>query len=171
MKKTALFAATLALISAQPAHAYDEPVVVFGLGYANIFQNDDEDIGLRAEYRSERIEPKYVLNADHVSYFVGVDAYLDFSAYAYGGFLYDWKVADNWYVIPSLAAGLYHEGGGRDLGGMIEFRSQIEVDYEMQDKSRIGLSLNHVSNASIYDNNPGTEHIFLNYTKPIGAGL
>ena len=57
-------------------------------------------------------------------------------------------------VTPSFAAGLYAEGGGKDLGHVLEFRSQIEVAYRFEDRSRLGLSFSHISNASISSTTP-----------------
>jgi hypothetical protein len=53
--------------------------------------------------------------------------------------------------------GVYIQGDGNDLGGWFEFRSGIEIGYEAQSGVRYGLSLDHRSNAGIYDENPGLE--------------
>ncbi|MDP6622047.1 MAG: acyloxyacyl hydrolase, partial [Alphaproteobacteria bacterium] len=60
----------------------------------------------------------------------------------------------------------YHRGQGKDLGHWIEFRSQLELAYRFDDRSRLGVSLSHISNASLDDNNPGTESLMLNYAVP-----
>ena len=66
-------------------------------------------------------------------------------------------------LTPSFAPGYYHEGSGLDLGHALEFRSQIEFAYRFDDRSRIGVAVSHMSNASIADENPGTESAILYY--------
>ena len=73
---------------------------------------------------------------------------------------------NNFYLIPSIGIGAYDEGDGKDLGHTIEFRSSIEVSYELKNKNRIGLSLSHISNANIADKNPGVEVLSLSYQIP-----
>ena len=53
------------------------------------------------------------------------------------------------------------------LGHDLEFRSQIEIAYRFDDRARLGLSLSHMSSASIGDKNPGTESIMVTYALPI----
>ena len=55
-----------------------------------------------------------------------------------------------------LMIGYYDRGNSKDLGHNLEFRSQIEFSYQIG-LNRIGFNLNHISNASIGDTNPGTE--------------
>ena len=70
-------------------------------------------------------------------------------------------------VTGSLGAGYYEEGDGKDLGHELEFRSQIEIAYRFDDRSRLGLAVSHTSNASIADTNPGSESAILYYSVPI----
>jgi lipid A 3-O-deacylase len=42
----------------------------------------------------------------------------------------------------------------------------MELAYRFDDRSRLGLSLSHYSNASLSDKNPGTEAIMINYSIP-----
>ena len=71
-------------------------------------------------------------------------------------------------LTPSLAAGLYEDGDGKDLGHIVEFRSSLELAYRFDNRARLGLSFYHLSNASLDDNNPGTEVFSLNYSIPLG---
>ena len=66
---------------------------------------------------------------------------------------------------PSFAPGLYHRGNGKDLGHAIEFKSEIQFSYNPSDSSKIGLSYNHVSNASLGDKNPGANSYMFNFIK------
>ena len=64
-------------------------------------------------------------------------------------------------------AGLYENGSGVDLGGPIEFRSGIELGYQAKNGVRVGLSIDHRSNAGLYSRNPGLETVQLRVSIPI----
>ena len=54
-------------------------------------------------------------------------------------------------------------GDGKKLGYNIEFRTTLEVSYQLKNKNRIGFSVGHISNANIADNNPGVEVLSFSY--------
>ena len=56
--------------------------------------------------------------------------------------------------IPSFGLGYYTPGSGKKLGHNLEFRTTLEVNYELNNLNRIGLSFGHISNANIGDKNP-----------------
>ena len=66
---------------------------------------------------------------------------------------------------PSFAPGLYHKGDGKDLGHVLEFKSEIQFSYDFSGNSKVGLSYNHVSNASLGDKNPGANSYMFNFIK------
>ena len=72
----------------------------------------------------------------------------------------------NFIFTPSFGTGYYDDGKGKKLGNKIEFRTTLEISYEMQNKNRIGLSFSHISNANIGNKNPGVEIISLSYQIP-----
>jgi len=84
--------------------------------------------------------------------------------YVYGGFRIDVPLGAAWRLSPQSAAGFYHRGDGKDLGGAVEFRSGLELSRRIGARSRLGLLFYHLSNAGIYDRNPGTESLVLTYT-------
>ncbi|MBO6784517.1 MAG: acyloxyacyl hydrolase, partial [Alphaproteobacteria bacterium] len=61
----------------------------------------------------------------------------------------------------------YADGNGKDLGHTIEFRSQLEIGYRFDDRSRLSFAVSHISNASLGDSNPGTEIATIYYHIPI----
>jgi lipid A 3-O-deacylase len=85
--------------------------------------------------------------------------------YGYLGFRTDVPMDGRWIFSPFWGAGYYSFGGGRDLGGELEFRSGFELAYELEEGERIGLTLYHLSNAGLYERNPGSESLVLSYTK------
>lgn len=79
--------------------------------------------------------------------------------YAYGGVDLHIPLSKRWRVTPQLGAGLYDDGDGEDLGGPLEFRSGVELAYGISRRGRVGLSFYHLSNAGIYDRNPGANSL------------
>jgi len=86
------------------------------------------------------------------------------AAYIYTGI--EWNVDLGGMIFtPSFAPGLYHEGDGKDLGHVLEFKSEVQLSYKPSDKSSFGVSYNHVSNASLGDKNPGANSYMFNFFK------
>ena len=57
------------------------------------------------------------------------------------------------------------QGGGKDLGHPIEFKSEVQLSLDLTEGSNLGMSYNHVSNASLGDKNPGANSYMFNYLK------
>ena len=86
------------------------------------------------------------------------------AAYIYTGF--EWNIDMGALTFtPSFAPGLYHKGDGKDLGHVLEFKSEIQFSYDFSGNSKVGLSYNHVSNASLGDKNPGANSYIFNFIK------
>ena len=86
------------------------------------------------------------------------------AAYIYTGI--EWNMDMGGMVFtPSFAPGLYHEGDGKDLGHVLEFKSEVKLSYEPSDNTSFGISYNHVSNASLGDKNPGANSYMFNFLK------
>ena len=66
---------------------------------------------------------------------------------------------------PSFTPGLYHEGDGKDLGHLIEFKSELQISLDLSKTSELGFSYNHLSNASLGDKNPGANSYMFNFFK------
>lgn len=87
--------------------------------------------------------------------------------YIYGGFNFVIPVySDKIRVMPGISVGHHDHRKCKKLGGRIEFRSSIEINYQMDNKHRVGVALAHISNASIYKKNPGAEDLVLTYGIP-----
>ena len=86
------------------------------------------------------------------------------AAYIYTGF--EWNIDMGALTFtPSFAPGLYHKGDGKDLGHVLEFKSEIQFSYDFFGNSKVGVSYNHVSNASLGDKNPGANSYMFNFIK------
>ena len=66
---------------------------------------------------------------------------------------------------PSFAPGLYEKGDGKDLGHVLEFKSEVQASFNISENSSIGMSYNHISNASLGSKNPGANSYMVNYLK------
>ncbi len=139
----------------------DDPAfVTVGIGYYDAFQKEDDTVDFRLEYRHN--DKLWVFKP-----WAGIEGTADGAVYALAGVLVDLYFGKRIVVTPSFGAGLYYEGNGRDLGSIIEFRSQLEVAYRFNDRSRLGIAIGHISNASIGDRNPGTEIVSVYYSAPL----
>ena len=87
------------------------------------------------------------------------------AAYVYTGIEWNVDMSEKIKFTPSFAPGLYHEGDGKDLGHVLEFKSEVQLSYATSDKSSFGVSYNHVSNASLGDKNPGANSYMFNFLK------
>ena len=83
------------------------------------------------------------------------------SFYLYGGLQLRFPLPHGVAASPSVAAGVYEEGGGLDLGHSLEFRSALLVEVPVSSRIRLSAVFFHLSNAGLAERNPGTE----------GAGL
>ena len=88
----------------------------------------------------------------------------DNAAYIYTGVQAQYKIGAINFT-PSFTPGLYHEGDGKDLGHLIEFKSELQFSLDLSNDSELGFSYNHISNASLGDKNPGANSYMFNFLK------
>ena len=87
------------------------------------------------------------------------------AAYIYSGIEWNVDMGGGLIFTPSFAPGLYHEGDGKDLGHVLEFKSEVQLSYDASNRTSVGFSYNHVSNASLGDKNPGANSYMFNLIK------
>ena len=68
-------------------------------------------------------------------------------------------------VTPSFTPGYYNYGNGKDLGYPLEFKSEIQISLDLNDNTNLGMSYNHISNASLGTKNPGANSYMFNFLK------
>ena len=88
----------------------------------------------------------------------------DNAGYIYTGVQAQYKLG-NLKITPSFTPGLYHEGDGKDLGHILEFKSEVQISLDLFKNSELGFSYNHISNASLGDKNPGANSYMFNLLK------
>tara|TARA_B100001250_G_scaffold385962_1_gene382092 strand:- start:564 stop:1097 length:534 start_codon:yes stop_codon:yes gene_type:complete len=157
------------------AQGYD----VFGLGIYDI-KFDGSSSNHATDIRYERrfdntiidIGPKED-NFFYLKPFIGIEATTDSAFYFLGGIYLEDNLGklltgkeNKWNFTPSFGLGYYDDGNGKKLGNKLEFRTTLELSYQLNNNDRIGFSLGHISNANIGNKNPGVEIISLSYQKP-----
>ena len=88
----------------------------------------------------------------------------DNASYVYTGVQAQYKVGKI-NLTPSFTPGLYNEGNGKDLGHIVEFKSEVQLSVDLLKNSHLGFSYNHISNASLDENNPGANSYVFNFLK------
>ena len=87
------------------------------------------------------------------------------AAYLYTGVEWNYKMGKKLKFTPSFAPGLYYEGDGKDLGHVLEFKTEVQASYSISESTSLGVSYNHISNASLGDKNPGANSYMINLLK------
>ena len=165
MGKLLCFAITLLLVLAAPAERawgqvfQDDPdYLALGAGYFDFIERSEPSAEFRVEYRSD-------LELWHFKPWIGLEVNTDGGLYGGGGLLLDLHLGD-FVLTPSAGIGGWSQGNSRDLGQVFEFRTQAELAYQFDNRSRLALYFSHISNAGLSDNNPGTEMIGFYYMVP-----
>ena len=68
-------------------------------------------------------------------------------------------------ITPSFAPGYYNYGNGKDLGYPLEFKTEVQMSLNLSDSTQLGMSYNHISNASLGTKNPGANSYMFNFLK------
>ena len=143
------------------AQSNDENMWSISLGQFDVNDTvDSSEIRFEYLYANNFLKNNYDLKP-----FLGVMRNGDNGKYIYSGLRKNIGISEKWFFTPSFALGYYDRGDSKDLGYNLEFRSQIEFSYKLK-SSRIGFNLNHISNASIGDTNPGTESATVSIIRP-----
>ncbi len=136
------------------------PLLQVGVGIFNLHRVHKWQAQASIEYKWRPIV--YTLRP-----FVGMMGTQKASLYWYGGFGLDLFIGRAFVITPSLAAGIYYRGHGKNLGYPLEFRSSLEFAFVLKREARIGLQIYHISNASLGHKNPGEESLVLFYSIPL----
>lgn len=152
-------AALCACLFIAPTARAEGGTLSLGVGYYDIF-DDDEAVDVRAEWRTG-----YDLFAG-IKPFLGLEATTDAALFGLAGLYRDFPLAPNWYLTPSAGVGAYHDGDGKDLENTLQFRTQLEIQYEFAQRNRVSVGLSHISSGGLGSNNPGAEVLNVYYHMP-----
>lgn len=158
------------IVSTVPASAQDPDLISVSAGAFDFADYEDESAELRVEYRSgQKIfgEVEFGPIFRGIGPMAGLMANTDGGVFGYGGFYADIRLGDRVVVYPTAGLGGYSEGDSRDLGGVFQFHLGVTAAYHFEDDSSLGITVTHISNASIHDKNPGVNSLLLTYTVPL----
>ena len=68
-------------------------------------------------------------------------------------------------LLPSFAPGYYEKGDGKDMGGVLEFKSEIKIGLDLFENSNLGYTYSHISNNDWGDVNPGADNQSITFSK------
>ena len=68
-------------------------------------------------------------------------------------------------ILPSFTPGYYEKGDGKDLGSVLEFKSEIKFGLDILENSKLSYSYSHISNNDWGDTNPGTDNQQITFSK------
>ena len=88
----------------------------------------------------------------------------DNATYVYTGVQAHYKVGSI-NLTPSFTPGLYGAGDGKDLGHIVEFKSEVQLSLDLSTNTEFGFSYNHISNASLGEKTLGQIVICLTFLK------
>ena len=151
-----------------PAHGEEEKISInehkFNF-YSGMFDFSDEGkssaiFGL--QHQNESLLRDSFLGT--LSPITGVLITADNASYVYTGVQAQYKVGKI-NLTPSFTPGLYNEGNGKDLGHIVEFKSEVQLSIDLLNNSEFGFSYNHISNASLDEKNPGANSYMFNFLK------
>ena len=131
--------------------------------YSGMFDFSDDGkkstvVGL--QHQNENLTRKSFLGT--LSPITGAMITADNAAYFYTGIQAQYKIGKI-NLTPSFTPGLYEQGDGKDLGHIIEFKSEVQLSLNLFENSQFGMSYNHISNASLGDKNPGANSYMFNF--------
>ncbi len=159
IKQIALIAA-LILFSDANSYTQDRNYIALSSAAFDILQQTDPSLESRLEFRFGKVNL-----GGHP--FSGVMVNTEGAMHIYLGLYYDISLTDFLFLTPSFAPGLYAKNNSKDLKFALEFQSQIEISFKFVNGVRVGVSFNHISNATLGDGNPGVESLALTYVIPI----
>lgn len=160
------------LFSSFVAYAACPPdFISFGTGVYDLWREKTRTWEFEAEYKF--FVKAFKSPARYLEFrpLVGLMATAEGSFYAYLGLNFDLLFFDHLLFAPGFAAGYYAQGGGKNLGYPIEFRSGVELAWQFYDWHRLGVHFYHLSNASLGRKNPGEESLVLFYDIPLRKGF
>ena len=153
----------LGALSTKPSLADDPAFISIGAGAYDWNRKKDPGTEVRLEYRDNH----KIFNL--FKPFAAVSAATSSNTFFAGaGILMDLYFGKRIVLTPSFAPHYYHGGNDKlDLDYALEFRSQLELSYRFDNRSRLGVAVSHYSNASLGKTNPGTECAQIYYSIPI----
>lgn len=157
--------ALLLIAAGGAAPATAEVMGVAGVGAFAVRSDEDSsaliDLEVRLPPRRRGIMPV-----------LGAAATSEGATYLRAGIGRDYPHGRGWTTHLGLTGNLYFEGpAGKRLGGALEFRTVVDLSYQVAPDLRVGLALAHLSNGGLGRFNPGVETLSLTFAWRHPPGL
>tara|TARA_B100001059_G_C17757945_1_gene541053 strand:- start:52 stop:618 length:567 start_codon:yes stop_codon:yes gene_type:complete len=68
-------------------------------------------------------------------------------------------------ILPSFSPGYYQKGGGKEMGDVLEFKSEIKFGIKLFENSKLGYSYSHISNNDWGSVNPGADSQSITFSR------
>ena len=169
MKKLKVFCTSLFLLSFSFLVKADEEKKIFNEHEWNFYSGmfDFSDHGAKStlfgiQHQNENLKRDSFLGT--ISPVTGIMFTADSAGYIYTGIQAQYNLGIL-NIVPSFTPGLYGEGNGKDLGHVVEFKSELQFSLDLFKNSELGFSYNHISNASLGEKNPGANSYMFNFLK------
>lgn len=94
-------------------------------------------------------------------------ARLEDNWYLGAGGVREFALGEDWSWGLGVGVGVYHQGGGKDLGQPLEFHTRGFVAWRMAAGQQLRLEIGHISNADLGKINPGVELLSLNWVSAL----
>ena len=157
-----VFALILPVNSEENNNAFNEHKINFYTGMFD-FSDDGQRAGLFGmQHQNENLTRNSFLGT--LSPVTGFMITENNAGYIYTGVQAQYSIG-NLNITPSFSPGFYGEGDGKDLGHVLEFKSELQLSLELFSNSELGFSYNHISNASLGEKNPGANSYTFNFLK------
>ena len=138
----------------------NEHEISFYSGMFDFSDNGKKSAIIGMQHQNENLTRKSFLGT--LSPITGAMITADNAAYFYTGIQAQYKIgAIN--LTPSFTPGIYEKGDGKDLGHVVEFKSEVQLSLNLFENSQFGMSYNHISNASLGEKNPGANSYMFNF--------
>jgi len=168
MKKITIYLLTILTLFSLPLFSEEKKKIdsdhQYNFFVGNFDFSDDKQAAVLFgfQHQNETLERETFLG--NVSPITGGFITANSAAYIYSGIEWNMNIG-SFEFTPSFAPGLYHEGDGKDLGHILEFKTEVQLSYGLSESTSFGMSYNHVSNASLGDKNPGANSYEFNFLK------
>jgi len=136
--------------------------LIFSLGLEGL---DDDDDGQTAAMTIEYVsDPIFRSGPVQTGYATTVRVDFDNDVFIGVGISSELPLRNNYFFESSVTLGYYGPGReGTDLGGNVQFRSVFGIGRNLSTKSAFSIAVDHTSNSSIENLNPGIETLIVRY--------
>ena len=138
----------------------NEHEINFYSGMFDFSDNGKKSAIIGMQHQNENLTRKSFLGT--LSPITGAMITADNAVYFYTGIQAQYKIGKI-NLTPSFTPGIYEKGNGKDLGHVVEFKSEVQTSLNLFENSQFGMSYNHISNASLGEKNPGANSYMFNF--------